>query len=91
MFSKIVPAAIGALAVSSLLASAAPTQLHKRDVSIVNSCVNKNQVALSWDDGPYIYEQDIAGHLQNSGSKGTFFFNGNSGYRFYLDERRETD
>jgi hypothetical protein len=29
-------------------------------------------------DGPYIYEQDIAGHLADAGSKGTFFFNGNS-------------
>lgn len=84
------------VALSALIVSAAPTQIQKRDVSVVNGCVNQNQVALTWDgehsvfssppshlcftmtDGPYIYEQDIAGHLADAGSKGTFFFNGNS-------------
>ncbi|KAI5449808.1 hypothetical protein NCC49_004020 [Naganishia albida] len=73
MFSKL---AIAALA--GFLVSAAPTQLQKRDVSVVERCVNQNQVALTWDDGPYQFEQDIANRLQDSGSKGTFFLNGNN-------------
>jgi hypothetical protein len=83
------------LALSALVATAAPAEIHKRDATIFNTCANKNQVALTFDgerfpvvakaslilvvsDGPYIYEQNIAGRLNASGSKGTFFFNGNS-------------
>lgn len=77
MFSKLT-STVTALALSSLLASAAPTQLQKRDVSVINRCVNQNQVALTWDDGPYLYEQNIAGRMSDAGSKGTFFLNGNS-------------
>jgi hypothetical protein len=84
------------LALSALVATAAPTGIHKRGATIFNTCANKNQVALTFDgerfhvvaraslillvvsDGPYIYEQNIAGRLDASGSKGTFFFNGNS-------------
>jgi hypothetical protein len=79
MFSKLT-STVTALALSSLLASAAPTQLQKRDVSVINRCVNQNQVALTWDDGPYLYEQNIAGRMSDAGSKGTFFLNGNSEY-----------
>jgi peptidoglycan/xylan/chitin deacetylase (PgdA/CDA1 family) len=78
MFSKLATTTITALALS-MLVSAAPAQLQKRDVSIVERCVNQNQVALTFDDGPYQYEQDIANRLSDAGSKGTFFLNGNSG------------
>jgi peptidoglycan/xylan/chitin deacetylase (PgdA/CDA1 family) len=81
MFSKFT-ITITAMALSSILVSAAPTQLQKRDVSVINRCVNQNQVALTFDDGPYQYEQDIASRLSDSGSKGTFFLNGNSKYPF---------
>jgi hypothetical protein len=37
------------VALSASIVSAAPTQLQKRDVSVVNGCVNQNQVALTWD------------------------------------------
>lgn len=78
MFSKLATTAISAVALSTLFVSAAPAQLTKRDVPIITRCVNSHDVALTWDDGPYMYEQDIAGRLAESGSKGTFFFNGNS-------------
>lgn len=37
-----------------------------------------NSVALTFDDGPYIYETDIVNTLNNAGIKGTFFVNGNN-------------
>jgi peptidoglycan/xylan/chitin deacetylase (PgdA/CDA1 family) len=35
-------------------------------------------VALTFDDGPYIYMNDIVNALDGAGAKGTFFFNGNN-------------
>ena len=48
MLSKIALNA-AAVALSALIVSAAPTQLSKRDVSVVTNCQNQNQVALTWD------------------------------------------
>jgi peptidoglycan/xylan/chitin deacetylase (PgdA/CDA1 family) len=86
MFRKIATTALSALAFSSLFASAAPTaQLTKQDVTIVSNCVNKGQVALTFDDGLYQYELDVVKHLGDS--KATFFINGNSkSYRFVYDQ-----
>ncbi|KAJ9113016.1 hypothetical protein QFC22_006112, partial [Naganishia vaughanmartiniae] len=44
--------------------------------TIVNNCVNSGQVALTFDDGPYLYESNIGAAL--GGSKATFFLNGNN-------------
>ncbi|KAJ9112889.1 hypothetical protein QFC19_000444 [Naganishia cerealis] len=76
MLSKIASVAVGAVAFSSLFASAAPTQLYKRNVTVVSNCVNSGQVALTFDDGPYLYEGDLSSHL--GGSNATFFLNGNN-------------
>ncbi|KIJ36706.1 carbohydrate esterase family 4 protein [Sphaerobolus stellatus SS14] len=45
--------------------------------NVYTSCRKPNVVALTFDDGPYIYEADIAATLTNAGIKGTFFVNGN--------------
>jgi peptidoglycan/xylan/chitin deacetylase (PgdA/CDA1 family) len=52
----------------------------KRDnlATVYSSCKNPNQVALTFDDGPYLYLQNISDQLTNAGAKGTFFFNGNN-------------
>ncbi|KIJ57391.1 carbohydrate esterase family 4 protein, partial [Sphaerobolus stellatus SS14] len=44
-----------------------------------------NVVALTFDDGPYIYEQGIATLLKNNGIKATFFINGNNWECVYDD------
>ncbi|KAF8900938.1 carbohydrate esterase family 4 protein, partial [Mucidula mucida] len=37
-----------------------------------------NTVALTFDDGPWVYIYDIVDTLNAAGAKGTFFFNGNN-------------
>jgi hypothetical protein len=83
MFAKWMTTALTVLAASPLLATAAPApvdpdnHLTKRAwPTIVNNCVNSGQVALTFDDGPYLYESNIGAAL--GGSKATFFLNGNS-------------
>jgi peptidoglycan/xylan/chitin deacetylase (PgdA/CDA1 family) len=45
---------------------------------VVMKCEASNKVALTFDDGPYIYMRDITDTLTNAGAKGTFFVNGNN-------------
>ncbi|KAJ9094272.1 hypothetical protein QFC21_006098 [Naganishia friedmannii] len=60
-----------------MFASAAPTrQQQKADVAVVSNCVNTGQVALTFDDGPYIYDEGVTRYLEDS--KVTFFLNGNN-------------
>ncbi|KZT39822.1 carbohydrate esterase family 4 protein [Sistotremastrum suecicum HHB10207 ss-3] len=67
--------AILALCVSSVFS----TPVKKRALAaIYSSCIKDNDVALTFDDGPYIYEQDISDTLTQYGAKGTFFVNGDN-------------
>ncbi|TFK16941.1 carbohydrate esterase family 4 protein, partial [Coprinopsis marcescibilis] len=43
---------------------------------IVASCTVPNTVALTFDDGPWVYLNDIATTLKNANATGTFFFIG---------------
>ncbi|KAJ6620018.1 glycoside hydrolase/deacetylase [Mycena sp. CBHHK59/15] len=45
---------------------------------VYSSCVNKNDVALTFDDGPWVYLYDVSKALVAAGAVGTFFFNGNN-------------
>lgn len=45
---------------------------------VVTSCTQPNTVALTFDDGPYIYLNDISNTLTANNVTGTFFFNGNN-------------
>jgi peptidoglycan/xylan/chitin deacetylase (PgdA/CDA1 family) len=77
MLSKTSFAIIGL--VSLLLTSAAPTrQQQASEVTVVTNCINAGQVALTFDDGPYVYDADVMQYLGDS--KVTFFLNGNSEY-----------
>jgi len=66
--------------VVSLLAAVTSAQL----ANVISSCTTPNTVALTFDDGPYIFHQDIVNTLDAAGAKGTFFFNGNN-YRCIYD------
>ncbi|ODO00071.1 hypothetical protein I350_06696 [Cryptococcus amylolentus CBS 6273] len=43
---------------------------------VIDNCTKKGTVALTFDDGPYKYEQDVVNALD--GGKGTFFYNGDN-------------
>ncbi|KAI4518118.1 carbohydrate esterase family 4 protein [Schizophyllum commune Tattone D] len=45
---------------------------------VITDCVNPNDAALTFDDGPWNYETDIVNTLDAAGAKGTFFLNGNN-------------
>ncbi|KAG2018540.1 chitin deacetylase [Coprinopsis cinerea AmutBmut pab1-1] len=57
---------------------------------VVTKCTVKDTVALTFDDGPYLYTKDIVTTLSNSNAKGTFFFNGkNFGGCIYDQDRAD--
>ena len=53
--------------------------------AVYSSCTTPNTVALTFDDGPYIYEGEIVNTLNNAGVKATFFVNGNNWDCIYDD------
>ncbi|KAF9546888.1 carbohydrate esterase family 4 protein [Agrocybe pediades] len=63
-------------AVCSVLAIPTNPSLERRArAQVYTRCSVPNTVALTFDDGPYIYLKDIVNALDNAGAKGTFFFN----------------
>ncbi|KAJ7089318.1 hypothetical protein B0H15DRAFT_949292 [Mycena belliarum] len=42
------------------------------------NCINPNDVALTFDDGPYNYLRSISDQFTAAGAKATFFMNGNN-------------
>lgn len=42
----------------------------------INHCYIPGKVALTFDDGPYIYTEELLGILHQHGAKATFFVNG---------------
>jgi len=66
------------LATSTFLTNAAYTPVKRASPTVYSSCARPKTVALTFDDGPYLYLQDISDRLTAAGAKGTFFFNGNN-------------
>jgi peptidoglycan/xylan/chitin deacetylase (PgdA/CDA1 family) len=61
------------------IVSANPASLEKRQLAqVVTSCSKPNTVALTFDDGPYVYLYDVSKALVAANATGTFFFNGNN-------------
>ncbi|KAH6913514.1 chitin deacetylase [Coprinopsis sp. MPI-PUGE-AT-0042] len=46
--------------------------------AVYSACSVPNTVALTFDDGPYWWTQQVADTLSNAGARGTFFVNGNN-------------
>ncbi|KAK7024384.1 hypothetical protein VNI00_016325 [Paramarasmius palmivorus] len=46
--------------------------------TVYYSCTQPNTVAFTFDDGPWIYSDQIVSFLRDQGVKATFFFNGNN-------------
>ncbi|KAJ6483785.1 carbohydrate esterase family 4 protein [Mycena vitilis] len=74
-----------ALIASALLSTASPLLNATAFATVYDRCVTSNTIALTFDDGPYIYENKISDFLTQSGAKGTFFVNGNN-YDCIYDE-----
>ncbi|SJL14051.1 related to deacetylase [Armillaria ostoyae] len=71
------------------LATAAFSHPTKRQTGgVITSCTVPNTAALTFDDGPYIYSQNIVDILDAKGVKGTFFVNGNNYGCIYGDTER---
>ncbi|KAK0482028.1 carbohydrate esterase family 4 protein [Armillaria luteobubalina] len=71
------------------LATAAFSNPTKRQTpGVISACTVPNTVALTFDDGPYIYSQNIVDQLDAKGAKGTFFVNGNNYGCIYGDTER---
>jgi len=60
------------------MVSSASIQTRQPQARVISSCTVPNTVALTFDDGPYIWLQNISDTLTAAGAKGTFFFNGNN-------------
>ncbi|KAK7466197.1 hypothetical protein VKT23_004921 [Stygiomarasmius scandens] len=68
------------------LAAAALAHPGKRQLAqVITTCNTPNTVAMTFDDGPYIYGPDIVDLLDQHGIKGTFFYNGDN-YRCIYDQ-----
>ncbi|OCF35058.1 deacetylase [Kwoniella heveanensis CBS 569] len=75
MFTKTALTALFSVLAASVTVNAAPTA-RQNGLQVINSCYNSGQVALTYDDGPYNYENDIANQFGDQ--KATFFLNGNN-------------
>ncbi|KAJ7244935.1 carbohydrate esterase family 4 protein [Mycena rebaudengoi] len=72
---------IFALSIVALTSCHPTSELESRQgglAKVYSKCVNPNHVALTFDDGPHIYLEDISNTLKEAGALGTFFFNGNN-------------
>ncbi|KAK4227694.1 hypothetical protein QBC38DRAFT_363624 [Podospora fimiseda] len=44
----------------------------------IYDCVNSGDIALTFDDGPYLYTNDLLNKLKSYGARATFFITGNN-------------
>jgi peptidoglycan/xylan/chitin deacetylase (PgdA/CDA1 family) len=61
---------------TSLAAFAAAGPTKRALAQVITHCTVPNTVALTFDDGPYIYTKEAVDILDGAGAKGTFFVNG---------------
>lgn len=54
---------------------------------VYDACINSNDIALTFDDGPYIYLRSISDQFTAAGAKATFFMNGNNWDCIYNPDR----
>jgi len=63
----------------AILGSALPSQKRQTQLAqVITSCTKPNSVALTFDDGPWVYLYDVSKALVAANATGTFFFNGNN-------------
>jgi len=77
--------ALSLLTLSLLLVAYALPAERRAPARVITACTVPNTIALTFDDGPYQYLDDVSNALTNAGARGTFFFNGNN-YACIYDE-----
>lgn len=77
---SLIALALGAIAAPTLPDShfANDTLLTQRSTSYTNCNIGGKVVALTFDDGPYKYNEQLVNYLNSEGVKATFFMNGNN-------------
>ncbi|KAJ7612043.1 hypothetical protein DFH06DRAFT_154042 [Mycena polygramma] len=60
---------------------------HRATPQVYESCINANDIALTFDDGPWIYLRSISDKFTAAGAKATFFMNGNNYDCIYNSDR----
>ncbi|KAJ7190229.1 hypothetical protein GGX14DRAFT_606290 [Mycena pura] len=78
------------LVLSTLFTAAAvwgSPNLKPRAPKVYDACINANDIALTFDDGPYIHLRSISDQFTAVGAKATFFFNGNNWDCIYNSDR----
>ncbi len=74
--------ALGSLLLALVAGAAALPTAHleaRQNVPVgtaIHSCTKPGTVALTFDDGPYMYTDKVLNLLKTSGMKATFFLNG---------------
>ncbi|KAG8759682.1 Carbohydrate esterase 4 protein [Ceratobasidium sp. 423] len=75
-------AALAAALCGAIQVSAAPVEgprfSARAGANLVTKCSVPNTAALTFDDGPYTWTQNLVHLLDENGAKGTFFFNGDN-------------
>ncbi|KAJ6577583.1 carbohydrate esterase family 4 protein [Mycena capillaripes] len=66
-----------AILLTALIAAARPLD-DAPLATVYSKCVVNKTVALTFDDGPYIYQRNLSDLLTQYNAKGTFFVNGNN-------------
>ncbi|KAJ7732679.1 hypothetical protein B0H16DRAFT_174414 [Mycena metata] len=59
----------------------------RRAPQVYDACINANDIALTFDDGPYIYLRSISDQFTAAGAKATFYMNGNNWDCIYNADR----
>ncbi|KAJ7080229.1 carbohydrate esterase family 4 protein [Mycena epipterygia] len=79
------------LVLSTLLTVSAvwgrPNLEYRATPQVYDACINANDIALTFDDGPYIYLRSISDQFTAAGAKATFFMNGNNWDCIYNADR----
>ncbi|KAF7337409.1 hypothetical protein MSAN_02267300 [Mycena sanguinolenta] len=57
---------------------------------VYGACIKPNDIALTFDDGPYNYIRNISDQFTAVGAKATFFMNGNNWDCIYAPDRIES-
>ncbi|KAJ7806876.1 hypothetical protein B0H14DRAFT_1564896 [Mycena olivaceomarginata] len=72
---------------SAALAVWGHPHLGRATPAVYDACINANDIALTFDDGPYIHLRSISDQFTAAGAKATFFFNGNNWDCIYNPDR----
>ncbi|KAJ7067802.1 hypothetical protein C8F01DRAFT_1333220 [Mycena amicta] len=73
------------LSVSAVLGQS--TLKYRATPQVYDACINTNDIALTFDDGPYIYLRSISDQFTAAGAKATFYMNGNNWDCIYNADR----